>query len=735
MKTRQSKIAFPVKFESKPETPIRLKAYLFTRKGRLIETANVVNDQLTFRTQSSRPGEYRILLAPQTEGFDDTDSPEQLLHARKAYEPVIKMAKKGQFEINSIPGIYLKWWMKKKCRVNGRVTKQFNIHGVVQEKGLCRVRVHICEVDKIRILIDRIPDKIIKLVPEIILNPGIPFPIPVPDPEPYAGRSPMPDFSGSFRKISNPAAPDAPARMRANVSASKADAAASLQKIIGNSEIASTLMLKDVSGIREAIVRHFDLFHPIFCGIKWLWPYLYRCDELKVVYTDENGNFETDIYYSIFGDHPDLYFWVEALIDGVWTTVYKPGKACNTYWNYFCGSMVNIRVTDPRVVWQCEESLPGQIVWIKTVGHGTSVSHIQQDNSTGVPIQGVAMNRIGLSDKLEPVGNFRRPFGKNLYFIVQFSSGLPSNAYKYYRWSYKKTHNADLAVNAGIWKTLNNPVSKPYTYEFIDGGGDLHFDVKYFNLGPISAGSENDLFLIPPDSPYESPVNATENNAHWDQNTVSVVFDSALEGDGLYEFKLELFNNAGNKITNIPNQMFQVPHYNTFAPSVNAPLQNLVNPEFGNCDGFYMKMRIDNSECQAEIYKVKVDGVETNPTCCGFVRYGAGSGIELSFRAFHPNNFADFSFAVQKGTCSDIAQTSATNVSGMVIADANGYVRDAASIYTKSFSVNDLLGLCTLEGKAAFAEHLYLNALATDGNNEIDAFDTQALAAFALEPV
>ena len=741
MKTRQSKIAFPVKFESKPDTPIQLKAFLFSRRGKLLETASVTNDQVAFKTQAASPQEFRVLFAPSREGIDGIESADELIERFKAYEPVINLTAKGNFEILPIPGYYFKWWIFRRCRVRGRVTKKFKIHDLWEDKGLCRVRVHICEVDRIRLLLERIPDRIIKIIPDIIFNPELPFPIPDPEPDPgpfpgpFPGPDPRPNFSGSFRSKSILESPERRSSIGMEKSSLSGEAMASVKTIMAKEEITSMLMTKDIGAIKNVISNYFDIFHPIFCHISWLWPYFYRCDELKVVYTDNDGNFETDIYYNIFGDHPDLYFWVEALVNGVWTTVYKPGRACNTYWNYVCGSFVNIRVTDPRVIWECGEVLPGQIVWVKTIGHGTSVAHIQQDNSTGNLIQGVSMNRIGLSDKFESVGNFRRPFGKNLYFIVQFSSGLPTNGYKYYRWSYRKTRNADLSPASGSWKVVNNPIYKSYTYEYIGGDGNLHFDAKAFKLGPGDVGSGKDLYLIPPDSPYESPVNAVESNAHWDQNTISVSFDSTLDGDGLYEFKLELFNNSGNKVVNIPNAMFQIPHYNSFYPSVNAPADYLVNGGGGNCDAFTMNVRIDNSACQAEIYKMKVDGVETNPTCCGFVKYGPGSVLELAFRAYHPNNFADFSFTVQKGTCSDLVQTGATNASGMVIAGANGYARNFASIYTKSLTFADLLGICTSEGKAAFAEYLYLNALSTDGNSELNAFDASALAAFALEPM
>jgi len=259
-------------------------------------------------------------------------------------------------------------------------------------------------------------------------------------------------------------------------------------------------------------------------------------------------------------------------------------------------------------------------------------------------------------------------------------------------------------------------------------------------LGPFDKGTGTGLYLIPTSAPTSAPFNATEAEAKWDGNTRSIHFDSSsLDGDGLYEFILELFDNNGNKVTDIPNELFQVPNYGTFAPSIDAPPINLNSSGVNKSNAFKMVMRIDNSLCEADIYKLKIDGLEVNPTCCGFVPYKNTSNIEIAFRAYHPQNFADLSFNVQKGTCNDSAQTGKTNARGMVIGnaitnDGIGYIRNGSSEYVRTFTPADLLGICTSEGKAAYAEHLYVNALATNGDHEINAYDASKLAAFALEP-
>lgn len=728
MKKSVKPLSFSLPFEQKPENDVQVQAFLFSRNGKLLERANAGKDGLQFKTAIERPDEVRVILAPANENIPSRLTPEVLLTRFNGYESMLKRNPNQSFYIRPIPAQISRFWFPFRCHVRGNVFKNFTIHELSGNRPICNARVHICEVDPIRLIIDRIPDKIIRLIPELVLHPEIPIPVPEPEPGPF----PVPD-PGPLRF--NPKNVFSATQTRALALNKLEEVAFMSQHLGGNTLVASAVQSRSLTQIRSALAENFHLFHPIFCHIKWLWPYFYSCQELAVVQTDMNGNFDTDIYYWPWSDRPDLYFWVEVQIDGVWTTVYRPSKACHTWWNYACGTRVNIEITDPRVQWGCQEIIPGEVVWVKTVGHGASVSHIQQSNATGAAIQGVLMNRVGLTDHIKGSGDFRSPFGSQLYFIVQFGSGLPGGRYHYYRWSFQKVLNQDLSPTIQPVVAFNNAVSKSYTFEYTDVTG-THFDARSVPLGPLTVGTQRNLYLIPPASPYAAPVNATETAAFWDQNTMSILFDSAsLQGDGLYEMTLELFDSAGNKISDIPNNLFQVPDYNSFTPSVNAPAANLDASGPGVCEAFKMLMRVDNSKCEAQVYKVRVNGVESSPNCCGFVKYAAGDDVELSFRAYHDTNFADFSFTVQKGTCNDPAQSGLTNAAGMVIADAGGYTRDGASIYRKEFTPAQLLGTCAAEGKAAFAEHLYLTALATNGNDRLAHLDASDLAAFALEPV
>ncbi len=750
-------VSLPIKFTTPPAEDLKLKAFLFSRNGKLLEIADVKNEKVSFSRKIPDHRKVRVLLAPSKSGIENVGRISELKDRFKAFEPVISVDK-NQIELSPVPDFFIPGWLFRKCRVRGNVSKIFEISGQTEKLPLCNVRVHICEVDRLILRIPRIPDDILTKIPDLILEPEIPIPVPLPDPPPI--RIPdlppvfpnRPAFRRLFRRDVNPFDLPVVRELRRPL-VNKPINPELVKPSIFNQDIRAKLLTREPAMIQAVLRENFELFHPIFCHIPWLWPYFYRCDELAVVQTDLNGQFDTSIIYSLFGDKPDLYFWVEAYIDGEWTTVYKPNIPCNTYWDYNCGSEVDILVTDPRVMWGCDNEIDGEIIWIKTIGHGTSVSRIQQVNDSGTFIQGTSMNRIGLTDKLFSKGDYRSPFGKSLYIIVQFSSGLPVNNYYYYRWSYKKIRNADLSAVSGPLVQIANERFKHYTYEFIDTDGDKQFGINHFRLGPYSVGAESNLYHITPPSPADAPVNAPESSTYWDQNTVSIGFDTTgMGGDGLYELTLELFDKTGARKTNIPNELFKVPHFDTFAPSVNAPAINLHNSGPGTCDAFKMVMRVDNSLCQAEIYSVKISAgggapfVSASPNCCGFVPYHANSEVQLEFRAYHPQNLANYSFRVNKGTCGTVPDA---NSSGMVLSkigspaiggSVNHYLRNVQSRFKKDFTPNGLLGTCSLkpdgtEGKAAFAQHLDLDALAVNGNRRLHEYDSGDLAAFALEPV
>lgn len=747
---RQFKIR--VDFERPPEREIPLIGFLFNCRGLLLQQQYVKNNLLEFNLEkgsnaNDRRGidfqQLRLFIVPASDKKVSHLTNIEEMESYKAYEPMLTMDAKENLTILPIPLVLTQFWLMCHCRVTGKVSKWFHVGNTWVDRPVCKARVHICEVDSILYWIHRIPDHIIAKIPDVILNPDFNFHIPIPDPPPF------------FRIEGNPST-----RLQESKNIFKTQSVVEKHKeaISKLPELGSEIKQQFASGnlnsIREAIVKNYALLHPWFCLWPWWWSYFYRCRELAVVETNASGMYEKNVFYNCFGDKPDIYIWVEYLINGVWTTVYKPPKPCNTHWNYSCGTPINVHITDPNVPGNCccDCQITGEMIWIREVGH-TSVSHINQTSYMQAPPgQSVPYDRIGLTDApaagdsflTTTVDDYIRPFGGSPTLRMGFGPDLPNANLYYYRWSYRQIAHPDLSSVGDSYKPLppiSGEVRKGYQYLYKDSNNEWQSAPESKKLGPFTAGPNDNLYIIPPEYPTMAPFNVPATSfPHWHQETYymdTIVFDSThFPEDGLYELKLELFDEAGNLLQNIPKGTFKTPRHDNPRYTENAPDILLENPTATNADAFNMLMRIDNGQCVGDIFTVNVNGNPASSNCCGFVKYkpeGVEADIELSFLATHPTNFAVLSFGVVKGSCGEV---DIANASGMVIDSASGYTLNTISgIYSKHFKPSQLLGECyeNGSGKAAFAETLYVISMATDGTSRV-AKDYGRTVAFALEP-
>jgi len=759
-------IRFQVKFDGEPEQDIALRAWLFSSNGKLLSSAPVVKEEVVFDQKEPISGTPRILIAPQVEGRITEVKNINDLARLKAYEPVINFDEKRGIRILPIPEYYWRWWCWKFCRVRGRVVKDFDFNGVLQEKAICHARINIYEVDKICFWIHKVPNHIIDRIKQSFID-GPVHPKPG---DPVENMAAVASVKNIF----------SPLRQEATLP-------------VIHTEIRSKLLVNDNDLVRKAIVDHFDVLRPYFCWWPWFYPYFFKSDLITTVYSDTNGFFDTSFLHfycchsrrerfinTCCDSEPDLYFTIDYQINGVWTSVYKPCLPTSTIWNYACGSDITLRITDPRVPWGCHNQVPGSTVWIKSIGGGASVTHIEQSASSTTapayndtnfkPLPSAPFRKIGLSDASFPYSpntyrDNRRPFAGQLRLIVQFGSAFPANGIKYYRWSYLKTALADLSPTGNtLYKDIVvTEIRKSYQFEFLDAGGVRRpGGTASVKLGPFTVGAQNNLFFIPPNllpgasAPFLTNP-AIELDPWWDYNTDTISFDTnTLEGDGLYDFKLELFDAAGNTVEapkteyNIPVVSFPAPEWDPVLSiwrlSQQAPDAYLTPGSTpANAAAYHMNVRIDNNPAEGDIYMVQIlsggDYIPTAANCCGFVQYDPAQFnndnlLKITFKAKHIHNFADLSFGIQRGTCSDATQSAATNTNAMVMGDTNnGYTRDASTwVYEKTFSPATLLGTCSEEQKAAFAESLTVQPLAINGDGQV--FGTvSAIAAFAIEPL
>ncbi|HEY3310966.1 MAG TPA: hypothetical protein VGK00_04925 [Anaerolineales bacterium] len=785
-------LEFKVAFDGKPAESIQFIGYAFDRQGNLLASAPVRNDLVKLSLSAEQARSARLFFAPTKPGLKiEKDISLDGLESLRAYEASWSFdIKKQVYELLPIPEYYWKWWLFCKCRVRGQVVKPVSIAGVLTDLPVCEARVHICEVDPFIWLIPRLPDPIvIRLRDELLRAIEWRWPIPLPDPPPFqfdpgvidpsplnlarmnkaAMSAPANRFTAPSVELNPQPEPPAPGRaidvmlnpqpfppapdpfgevmLNPQPLPPRENVSAVMQLSL---ETRSALNSPSAQTVRQALVDNVVLIRPYLCYWPWLWPWLCRCDEIAVVNTDAHGRFDTNIWYWCYGDHPDLYFWVEYPIGGTWTTVYHPNPiCCYTYWDYVCGSDVLIRVSDPRVT-PCGNPPPdlaGLQVAILSIGNNVSMSEIPVDSSASAPLSG---------STTEGLANGTSPFGGQLEPHVNFSrSALIAANITHYRWSYRQLTQGDgstpLTV-ADTWHIMDRQVIRHYqVYNPITS--TLSYPV--FNLGPDPAYPGLSLFKI---QPINAPTGYPEDwvpNVDAREDSASAFFLShltqggnAVLGAGKYEFKFELFNTSGAtpavvdftssgialKVSNVP-----APFGSGTVTFDDADDHHRFKNGAGHTVAFRLVLRVDNIPTQAAIYQVYVDSPANLAGPCGFINYAHkhSSLAHVSFKAHHPHKFATFGFTVVKGSTGSVAAASDIGQVNLGGTDVHGFANVPASgLYSKDVPVAQLLDANGVTcNKAAFGETLHVDAMATDGWGSLDYLDSDGMPmAFALEP-
>ena len=724
IKPKKNKVSFKVSLEERPDFKGKVSIFVFDVAGNLLELAKVEKGMVSLPFSEEDISHYLIYLSPVPEDLGEGKPTIRMMERLSAYELLVKVAG-NLVDVIRVPGSVIDGWHFCGCWVRGRVIKSDS------ENPVCGAKVHICEVDKLWRLIVKLPElEVLRFrddLLEAIEKPRIPWPpIPGPDPPPFSMLR-----SGLLREREFDIQPELFKKGGTRIIAS------SLSK-----DIKEALMSTSPAIVRNALIENISLIIPYLCIMPtWL---RFRCDEITVVETDTFGRFQAILLYTCGGDKPDIYFWVEYEIDGTLETVYRPWMACNTYWDYACGTEVLIRITDERVpACDHEPDLPGCTVQILSVGRNVSISEIQGYGATVVN-EGLTSDDCPFGGKLEPRVWFSRTAlrtGKNI---------------KYYRWSYRRLTQGDGTplITSDPWKPLTRTVVRHYAKPAVPSG----VTHEPYILGPKTTGAETNLVEI---KPAAVPSGGTEwtivderedlASAHFETTKLgsdASPCEKAFNAAGKYELKLELFKDTGALVDwtteGIDLQITDVPapfSIGVVTSVVALDYNRIKNPITGNTVAFRMVLRIDNNCCEAKVEPV----TGTGP--CGFIEFIPGASVNLHFKARHPNNFADFNFSVKRGVSTHVVKASTSShrvgsVSVLSVDTTHTYVLTVPNDYKESFTVADLLarmqdtsgvqiGPCE---RAAFSEALYVRTRATDGYTRLgylDAFDHDG---FALTP-
>lgn len=710
-----------VNLEGEPGEKATIRAYAFDALGSPLASA-----RLTAKGEAklSIPAEVsgrsiKLLVGPDVD--DPKTATPRELRRLGAYERFLRVDFED-FPTLEIPEWGWSPWFPCTCQVRGRVVSRLDLpDGTSIDLPICNARVTICEVDRIPRIIWHLPDDIIwRLKDELleVLRPPIPLPDPPLADPPLPEGPPFPPPPPRWG-IPDPANPGLAVPRLAEVPVGAMSTQLRSQIVTTRSaEVISLETARSATRIRATLVDLSDLLLPYICWWDWLWPWFtHRKDCIKTVEVDETGHFSTSVFHDC-SDAPDLYFSVEQLIDGTWETIYSPPVACNTHWDYECGSEVTIYVTDPKAV-PCVpppdvEPPPGTSVWVMPYAVGKTKIWGTPPGSPSAPTGWVRSDGFTDYD-----GGDESPFGKRLGLRMLSSSVIPYSGLEYYRWSYRKQGTTG-------WTPLLEDVVRHYVREL---PGVPHPSFPVYPLGP----KPGDVFEFRPHAapgPESSDPAGTQHYWPTDEGLGDIysgfMTTQLIEPDaGEYEIKLEVFDSSKNPVSPGSGTFdFVVP---TGVASDGTIFTRLAEPFEIDGDGFVFRLQIDNNECQASIPAPHVDAsTPTDP--CGFVRYESGDSVHVAFHAHHPNGHARFTFNMVRG---------ATNVpaAGVGLSDvdvvpvAGAYASDGLGNFSNDFAVGALLDACE---NAAFAERVRVDAKATTGWERIQQYDAHDLRAFAL---
>ncbi len=727
MKSEKSvRLHIKVHYTDQGEAP-PLQAYAFTAQGKLLGSGAMEKGATTVEVPADLDGRMlEVILGPRTEKGQPMPTAAALKRMGGYAKPTRLLVEKPVLEL-SIPSVIFPRWCL--CFVRGRLVKRFTLpDGSPRELPVCHARVHICEVDRIRLVIEQLPERDILRLRDDLLDKlrVVPWPLPPgPDPGPLTG--PM-----RARAASHAASTAALSAVPRQQPAAAKSAVSSVA--ITTSALATA---RTVAQARTQLIELSSFIAIHLCDLMYLWSY-FQVDCLTTVDADSEGRFGALIFNDC-ADQSDLYFWVEQFQGGAWTTVYRPSIGCGTYWNYLCRTEIVLNL--PRAV-ACEEPPydvpPGVTLFMLPYAIANAPIWGIPPGAPAAPAgwlrpDGMIDYQTGSSlDWL-----YNAPFGGTLNFIHDDSYFIPSSGIKYYRYAWRRL---SVTPNTGAgdlsWTPINTELARGYRMEY----SDRLPTYEGYRVGPNTIGPNTSLFefkpQVPPVRVTDPPTavvprewtsgNLSEVGASWNTLLAAPPLspDNATDDAGDFEIKIEVFDPAGNQV---------MPGAGTFrflARNADGTTTRLSTAAEEAGGAYVLRVHVDNNGVSAELPQPSIGGVAASDDC-GFLRYQAGDLVHVQYLAAHPNNHAVFGFGITRG--SNGMPTASTLAPYVEVAAVSAPTTTTpyskfADYYQRDFTPTELLGTCV---NAAFAASLGVYGKATNGYGRL-GLDDSGLIAFAL---
>ena len=664
-------------------------AYAYSDGGRLLAYAplGAQGDTKLELPAARAPFAARVLLGPAPE---DKEVPalDELLR-RGAIERHLTL-RPGEtvpdLRIPVFPDVW-RYWLLGLCLVKGTVLKRVTRDGVTLDFPVCHATVEIYEVDPLWILLPKLPPYVLAHLRDILAGKIPPRPLPGPGPV-------------------------------ESIESHQVDEASleALHAAAGNQALRFAAMSGSTQMFQQALVDHAVQIRPILC---WLYPRFVTMQLIGTAATDDCGHFARFIFKGYRNpDQPDLYFKVKQRIFGFFeATLYAPTPiACHTWWDYRCGTEVTLHVTHPLAITckPCAPVIAGENwVLFNCIGNH-SLSDIRGSASTLADTTDTG--NVGLTGSGAPWGGVLMP---RLDFDNSLRDAL---GVKYYRLSWKRQGESDTQ-----YRPMAAAISRHYAQMI---GTDLVLTA--YPLGPQVAGTEGNLFEIPPAVPPAgqwSVANAVEDTINGKFDTTTALAGSPIL-DGLVQIRLELFDASGHAVD------ISAQHIDYYVPSSIDGSGNIHtilarDPQLGlglglvQGNAMVLTLHVNNEPCSASIGAPMVGGIGAD-YCCGVLGYHNDSdNVVMPYQASHPHGFATYDFLVKRGARDVVDVGPGAPVGGGSFNDT----RTVGYLMTHN-PAPGCVGGCTVAG---FTEVLNVSATATNGWGTLTGYNASDARAFVLK--
>jgi hypothetical protein len=691
---------------SKGEKRPKAAAYAFSQGGRfLAKHALNADGEAKLRIPGvSGATAIRVMVGPENDkdGADLADLVR--VGAVESHVRVERATKRLAVNLQVLTPIWLPWL--EFCCVRGTLVKGYS-NGV--QLPVCNALVEVYEVEPWWIIIQRIPPDVLANLRQIVAGPVSPVgPGPNPGPE-----RPIATSLAQASVMARSAAKAAPMRAEADFGA--------LRSVAANA---------GDFAFRQALVDQEILIRPILC---WLWPEFVTLCLLGTVATDQCGAFELCFFKGFGNTGPtNLYFkakvrFLPLLLPDAYIYIYDPTPiGCHTWWNYPCGSEVQLVTTSPWA-YACPPCMPviAPDNWVMFTAIGnTSLSTIQ---GTGQALVGSTTSaNLGLDQD-------GAPWGGTLLPRLDFDDSLRlALGVQYYSVSWRSGTSGPFAA-----VMTTGAINRSYIYT--PGGSSTPVISPYF-LGPQPVGPTLNLFEIPPAVPPQGQwtiVDAVGDTASaqfaTDVAGVSpgITYPAGLpvgsDQSGLFQIKVDLYDAAGNPVDIAAKGIvYVIPTSADLTHTITtADASTIAQPGGGTLvqgSSLIVSLYLNNNRCHAAIDAPMVNGTAADD-CCGVLKYTPGASVDMAWTALQVGNFATFNLDLWRGAYETWADDGQAVTGGS---------------FSSSQSVAALMaphGVCTQACTlAGFSENLGVYAEATDGWERLSNYDSYAVWAFVLSP-